>query len=74
MLMCTTLSKCHSKHTVYLNLAVWPQTDRKKILAEFEFGGGVLRSVYQGVLLSHAEVPEQSHEFANLQELKLAAC
>ena len=24
-----------------LNLAVWPQTDRKKILAEFKFGGGV---------------------------------
>ena len=55
-------------------LVVWPQTDRKKILAEFKFGSGVVSGLFitEQRRLS-LEALEQSHEFANLQEIKLAA-
>ena len=42
-----------------LSLVVWPQTKRKKILAEFKFGGGIVlrhhkhcACIYQGALPS----------------------
>ena len=43
-------------------------------MVEFKFGGGVsgLFSKERCCLL--LEVPEQSHEFANLQETKLVVC
>ena len=59
------------KYWQSLNLAVWPQTDLKK---KKEIWRWHLRSVYQGALSSLAEVLEQSHKIANLQEMKLAAC
>ena len=57
-----------------LNLVVWPQTNRKKILAEFKFGSGVSGPFIKERCRLSLEVLEQSHELAILQEIKLAAC
>ena len=57
-----------------LNLAVWPQTDRKKIRVEFKFGGDISGPFIRERYRLSLEVLEQSHEFANLQEIKLAEC
>ena len=53
---------------------VRPQSDCKKILAEFKFGGGVSGPFIKEHCCLLLEVLEQSHEFTNLQEIKLAAC
>ena len=53
---------------------VWPQTDRKNILVKFKFGGGVSGSFIEESCHLSLEVLEQSHEFANLQEIKLTVC
>ena len=47
-------------------LAVWPQSDCKKILAEFKFGGGVSGLFIKEHCCLLLEVLEQSHEFENL--------
>ena len=53
------------KHWPSLNLAVWPH--KKKI----KFGGGISGPfIKERCRLSL----EQNHEFANLQEVKLAVC
>ena len=57
-----------------LNLAVWPQTNCQKILAEFKFGSGVSGPFIKQRCHLSLEALEQSHEFPNLQEIKLAAC
>lgn len=55
-----------------LNLAVWTQTDHKKILAEFKFGSGASGPFIREHCSLSLEV--QAHPFANLQEIKLAVC
>ena len=51
-----------------LSLAVWPQTDRKNILAEFKFGGGVAGPFIKECCCLSLEVLEQSHEFTNYKK------
>ena len=62
------------KYWPSLNSAVWPQTDCKKTLVEFKFGGGISDPFIKERCHLSLEVLEQSHEFTNLQEIKLAAC
>ena len=50
-------------------LVVWPQTNHKKVMAEFKFGGGVSGLFVKERCRLSVEVLEQSHEFANLQEI-----
>ena len=45
-----------------------------RLLEEFKFGGGVSGPFIKERCRFLLEVLEQSHEFANLQEIKLAAC
>ena len=45
-----------------------------RLLEEFKFGGGVSGPFIKEHCRFLLEVLEQSHEFANLQEIKLAAC
>ena len=49
-------------------------TDRKNILAVFKFSSGVSGPFIKEHRCLSLEVREQSCEFANLQEIKLAAC
>ena len=57
------------KYWPCLNLAVWSQTNPKK--KKIIFGGGISGPfIKECCRLS----PEQNHEFANLQEIKLAVC
>ena len=58
----------------FLNSVVWPQADCKKFLVEFQFGSGISSSFIKERYRLSLEVLEQTHEFANLQEIKLAAC
>ena len=51
-----------------------PKPTIKKILVEFKFGGGVSGPLIKERCRLSLEVLEQSHEFTNLQEIKLAAC
>ena len=64
----------NQKYLWFLNLVVCPQTDRIKILVEFKFGDGASGSFIKEHCRLLLEVLEQSHEFANLQEMKLAVC
>ena len=57
-----------------LNMAAWPQTDRKRTLAQFKFGSGVSGLFIEEHCHLLLEALKQSHEFTNLQEMKLAAC
>ena len=43
-------------------------------MAEFNFGGGISGPFIKEHAFLSLEVLGQSHEFANLQETKLAAC
>ena len=54
-------------------MAVWPQTDCKKILVEFKFGIDVLCPFIKERCHLLLEVLEQSHEFANLRGIKCAS-
>ena len=47
-----------------LNLAVWPQTKGKKILAEFKFGGGALQRITN---IAHAFIRERSFILSTLR-------
>ena len=50
-----------------------PNRDRKVILAELKFGGGPSGPFIKERCRLLLEILEQSHEFANLQEIKLPA-
>ena len=52
------------KYWQSLNLAVLPETDRKKILAEFKFGSGVSGPFIKEHCCLSLEVLEQSNELA----------
>ena len=54
-------------------MAVRPQSDCKKILAEFKFGGGVSGPFIKEHCHLLLEVLEQSHEFENLQNQQHAS-
>ena len=54
-------------------MAVRPQSDCKKILAEFKFGGGVSGPFIKEHCHLLLEVLEQSHEFENLQNQQRAS-
>ena len=60
----TVVSKYHT--LAVLNLAVWPQTDRKKIhvLVEFKFDGSTSGLFIKERCCLSLEAHEQSHEFA----------
>ena len=52
---------------------VWPQTNHKRILAEFKFGRGVSGPFIKERCRLSVEALEQSHDFTNLQGVKLVA-
>ena len=54
---------------------VWPQTDCKKILAEFKFGGGASGPlIKEHVAVSHLRYLNKAMSFANLQEINSYMC
>ena len=61
------------KYWQSLNLAVFPETDRRKILAGFKFGSGVSGPFIKGHCCLSLEGLE-SREFTNLQDIKLTVC
>ena len=50
-------------------MVAWPQTDRKRTLVQFKFGSGVSGLFIEEHCHLLLEALEQSHEFANLQEI-----